>query len=1039
MTKPDPASTPSDEVLEPTGTITSVDQAEPEPEEEAAPEPWVWTPERVADWNAYYDLYIVGLVLVLVFVASATRINNSTIWTQLQAGRLIAARSAPVLAEPFLYTRLNQPWTNVSWLFEWTSYQIYSLVAGLDIAEADAYAVSVLTGLNAFIRVLTALALLKIRRSGPGTWWVAIATALGLGVVIGPVGVTLGGVASRASLGPETWGIFFLALELLVLHRAYVIGRPRSLYWLIPLFALWANSDETFSSGLLLLAATVAGESMYASKRNKLDGPAPSMRAGLTTIGLSLLACLANPSFHRVFPAAFGPLIDPITSSDLLTIDQLSVFGKQSGEFFKQLHPKILAYYALLVAVGIGSFVLNAKNFRFGRFLTFAVACVLWGLLYRLQDVFALVWAATIALNGQEWYQDVFGTEPKMGWRWRGWSVGGRLVTLAFVTLALLKGMTGYGNEYMEATFDFGYDPDDFAFEAADFLKSAPIQGQIYNLKLAQGDSLNWRAHPLRRPYLDTRRLTGNSKYIKELETVRKALAEGDTAVWKPILDQHGVSVLMVDLQNQPSTRVSEALATDPAWIPFYDDGDTLMFGRADGGGHTADRDFFEANRLVADNVAFKVDRPVRPFNRPPTPVGWIDRVFQARALAPTQPRVKAAQRWLQREMIAEADGSLAPSLAASLLAIQEAHNALSSKPDDTDAYYVQSLAYRRLGDLEARLLSAAGDPELDAGGFPPSIRLRLQQRMTALRNAILTAPKPPKTEYARETLRNMYFELSGLYQQQGYLDLARDSLAEAIALTPSDELEPAAQETLDGLTEQLEGVRAELEQAELEGQAQPEQIALAAVQNGAVGLAIQELEDAEASGIDLPNIKWRLVDLLCDTGQPDRALPYLDNIGNDPHLTTGPGTDSFRQARVYFLLGDYATASELWSKVSIPPLRATRTQGAIQSSLMLLHGDPMGGTRVAMDVPRQLAQQAEWEYILGLSLLEGGKPREAGPRFQTALKLNPKLGGRAIAEEYLKRIGLEIPSGPKAEDPKVEASAPEAETAKAPAGQPKP
>lgn len=1034
MTKPDPAPQPLDEPIDPAVEKSVAEEAEIVAEE-PAPEPWVWTPERVADWNAYYDLYVVGLVVVLVFIASATPITNSTIWTLLQSGRLTAEQGSPVVKEPFLYAKQGRPWANVSWLYQWASYQVYALVGGLDIPRPDQYAAGVLTGLNALVRAMTALMLVCIRRRGPGAWWAAVTTGLALGIVLDPFGLTLGGIASRPAMAPETWGIFLLAVEMLLLHRAFNEGRRRALYGLIPLFVFWSNVDESFASGLVLLVAMVVGEVSGGRRVLKADGvDAPAWKTAIAVTGLCLAACLVNPTFHRAFVAGFRPLIESATgSSALQTRDQLSIFGSKSRDFFEDVHPKIVGYFALLVALGFGSFLLNAKRFRPGRFAAFLVAAVLWALLYRLRDVFAVVWAATVALNGQEWYQDAFGSDPKLGWRWRLWSVGGRVVTLGLVILAILKGMTGYGNQYLEPAFGFGYDPDEFAFEAADFLKTAPLRGEVYNLKLGQGDALNWRAYPLRKPFLDTRRLADNGPLLDELETVGKALAQGDSRVWKPILDERGVTVVMVEPRVSESNRpsVSQALSADPDWIAFYDDGDTLMFGRADDDAPAEDLAFFRANRLSAEVLAFRVDRPVRTYNRPPSPVGMLDRVFQARALAATQPRVKAAQRWLQREQITDPDGSLGPSIAACFLAIQEARNALSSKPDDTDAYYILSLAYRRLGDLEYRLLMEANGGTPPAGDVPPTLRVRLQQRMTALNYAIQTAPKPPKTEYARETLRNMYFELAGLYQGQGYLDLARDALAEAIKLTPSDDLEPAAQESLDQLTEQLEQVRADLEEAELEGQAQPEQIAVAAVQRGAPGLAIQKLEDAEASGIDLPTVKWRLVDLLCDTGQPDRALPYLDNIGNDPNLATGPGTDSFRQARVYFLLGDHKTAAQLWGPVSIEALRGARANAAIQSALMLLRGDPANATRVAMDVPNQLAQQAEWEYILGLALLEGGRPTEGGEHLRLALELNAKLSGRPIAVEYLGKMGLEVPAeavGEAASDsdepPTVEAGA---------------
>src|SRR5262245_18130362 len=106
--------------LEPKPNVPATDaEATPAVAEPPAPEPEPWTPERVSEWNAYYDMYVVIGVLLLVFVASANKITHSAIWTHLKTGELIAAKSAPVLRDPFSYTESGHRWVNIPWLFEW--------------------------------------------------------------------------------------------------------------------------------------------------------------------------------------------------------------------------------------------------------------------------------------------------------------------------------------------------------------------------------------------------------------------------------------------------------------------------------------------------------------------------------------------------------------------------------------------------------------------------------------------------------------------------------------------------------------------------------------------------------------------------------------------------------------------------------------------------------------------------------------------------------------------------------------------------------
>src|SRR5437764_13030277 len=93
------------------------DQA-PAPEGEAERPPEPWTPERVSEWNAYYDVYVMAAALLLVFVVSCNYVAGSHLFADLKAGQLIHARSGPVLTDEFTYTEAGQRWVDVPWLFQ---------------------------------------------------------------------------------------------------------------------------------------------------------------------------------------------------------------------------------------------------------------------------------------------------------------------------------------------------------------------------------------------------------------------------------------------------------------------------------------------------------------------------------------------------------------------------------------------------------------------------------------------------------------------------------------------------------------------------------------------------------------------------------------------------------------------------------------------------------------------------------------------------------------------------------------------------------
>ena len=85
------------------------------------------------------------------------------------------------------------------------------------------------------MRLATAWVLLRIRHRGPGLWWSAICVTLAVGIFYDPIsGFAPGGLASvpgtgvaasTAAIMPATWGLLFLALELLILFRAFDQGR----------------------------------------------------------------------------------------------------------------------------------------------------------------------------------------------------------------------------------------------------------------------------------------------------------------------------------------------------------------------------------------------------------------------------------------------------------------------------------------------------------------------------------------------------------------------------------------------------------------------------------------------------------------------------------------------------------------------------------------------------------------------------------------------------------------------------------------------
>ena len=291
----------------------------------------------------------------------------------------------------------------------------------------------------------------------------------------------------------------------------------------------------------------------------------------------------------------------------------------------------------------------------------------------------------------------------------------------------------------------------------------------------------------------------------------------------------------------------------------------------------------------------------------------------------------------------------------------------------------------------------------------------RFQQRVTVLNFAIQTTP-PPRDVAARRELHSLNLDLSQLYMNANALDLARDRLQTVLDMSQTEDFPPEVkmqlQQQLDQLNQQMKLLEDKLADLEIERQAGPIEQAQFALSQGGAGRAIALLAEAERNNVSPAVVKPRLIDLYCNTGQPDKALELLA-VGaiDDPNLGSEPGSAALRQGRVYYLLGNYLSTVSLWKDRAIPRVRFDRSSRVLAASSSLTRGEAVQSTNLFLALPSTLSQQATWEFDLAMCNLEAGLPDDAATHFTQALTLAPDLSIRPIATYYLEKLGKSVPS----------------------------
>jgi len=201
---------------------------------------------------------LIAIALAFAALVSVQQTAGSDVWWHLRLGQQVAESGELGSGDTFSHTFAGQPQRNMEWLGDLLLYAGYKTgdfdgLYGLMVAAAGATA------------VLLLLAMFWTRRTRDPLVW---ACAAALAIVL-----TL--LALRWRLGlprPFLFTFVFMGGFLALLSRYQRTGNPKSLYWLLALQLLWANTSGAAIFGPILYGAYVIGPILRRERVGRLVG-----------------------------------------------------------------------------------------------------------------------------------------------------------------------------------------------------------------------------------------------------------------------------------------------------------------------------------------------------------------------------------------------------------------------------------------------------------------------------------------------------------------------------------------------------------------------------------------------------------------------------------------------------------------------------------------------------------------------------------------------------------------------------------------------
>jgi len=413
------------------------------PPGQEAPPAYIRKPSEYLGLRRGLDSLQVMLVLVLAFFCSSFTIRDSDFFHHLASGRALSQGVYQFGKDPFCYTTEDVYWVNHSWIYDWGLYHLFNLVGGAGLVV-----------IKAILVTLLAFLMFQIRRARQSLWIPALCTVMAI-LALSP----------RLQLQPALVSYLFLGITLSLLaspgkdkspagqngygqQAPQGAASPYRYIALIVLVALWANLDRWFilgpiTIGLFLLGEVIEGLVAPVESGMKYSGSQERRWLAVAFLG-SLAAALMNPHHFKAFElpleVAFG--VSPEVSKSFGALFQApwmrDYFRPPDGTW----QVAVWAYYPLVI-LGIVSFLVNSRSFRWWRLVIWGAFLLATALRVRLIPFFAIVSGPILVLNFQDFLEAAGSSLKESSVGTARWLIWGRVATLLLLLATVAAAWPG--------------------------------------------------------------------------------------------------------------------------------------------------------------------------------------------------------------------------------------------------------------------------------------------------------------------------------------------------------------------------------------------------------------------------------------------------------------------------------------------------------------------------------------------------------------------------------------------------------------------